>query len=51
MACQVGTKSTWDDMITLENAIDEIEILGDQPQHETLMEAMMTKASTPLYEG
>jgi hypothetical protein len=38
-------------MITLENAIDDIEILGEQPQREALMEAMMAKASTPLYEG
>jgi len=34
-----------------ENVTNNIEILRNQPQHETLMEAMMTKASTPLYEG
>ncbi len=48
---QIGTKLTWDDMITLENATYDIEILGDQPQHKALMEAMMKKNSTPLYEG
>jgi hypothetical protein len=34
-----------------ENVTNNIEILRNQPQHETLMEAMMTKASTSLYEG
>jgi hypothetical protein len=34
-----------------ENVTNNIEILRNQPQHQTLMEAMVTKASTPLYEG
>ncbi len=34
-----------------ENVTNNIEILRNQPQHETSMEAMMTKASTPLNEG
>jgi hypothetical protein len=38
-------------MITLKISTNTIKILKDQPQHEALMEAMMTKASTPLYEG
>jgi hypothetical protein len=43
---QVGTKLTWVDMITLEIATDKI--LRDQPQHEALMEAIMTKARTQI---
>ncbi len=35
----------------MEDPTHDSNFLNDQGQHETLMEAMLAKASTPLYEA